>query len=445
MNRVLARRPRRTHRRGRARHGPRRPSEGGAAARPALRSRPVDAPALHHRRHDRQQRVRQPRAGLRPDVRQRPGAPTCSPRARSSYRRRRHGCAAARTVPTLCSTTCDGRGPPSRDGTHGVRPVRTTGQRVRRRSTCCPSGSTSRSSSSGPRARSRSSRRRPCASSTDPAHRVLVAIGFDDIVKAGEAAPTVEDVRPDRVRGHRRRGWSTSCARVEVQAAVPPLPRGAAWLFVEIAGDDADGGARPRPLARRCRPRVSSRSSSTTRRRQARLWRIREDGAGLAGRAPSGQPAWPGWEDAAVPPEMLGSYLARFDELVTEHGLTSAPVRALRRRLHARAARLPARQSDGLPRLRRFLDRRRGPGRRVRRLALGRARRRPRAQRAAAPDVLRRRHRASSARSSTSSTPTTCSTPVCSSTPTRSTPTSASRGVARRTASSWPSPTRRRR
>ena len=46
---------------------------------------------------------------------------------------------------------------------------------------------------------------------------------------------------------------------------------------------------------------------------QARLWRIREDGAGLAGRAPSGRPAWPGWEDAAVPPARLGEYLAGLD------------------------------------------------------------------------------------------------------------------------------------
>ena len=32
------------------------------------------------------------------------------------------------------------------------------------------------------------------------------------------------------------------------------------------------------------------------------IWRIREDGAGLGGRTPDNQPAWPGWEDAAVPP-----------------------------------------------------------------------------------------------------------------------------------------------
>ena len=51
------------------------------------------------------------------------------------------------------------------------------------------------------------------------------------------------------------------------------------------------------------------------------LWRIREDGAGLGGRTPSGAPAWPGWEDAAVPPEHLPAYLREFDALMREHRL----------------------------------------------------------------------------------------------------------------------------
>ena len=55
------------------------------------------------------------------------------------------------------------------------------------------------------------------------------------------------------------------------------------------------------------------------------LWQIRADGAGLAGRAPSGRQAWPGWEDAAIPPERLGAYLRAFDDLLNTHGLTGIP------------------------------------------------------------------------------------------------------------------------
>ena len=55
------------------------------------------------------------------------------------------------------------------------------------------------------------------------------------------------------------------------------------------------------------------------------LWRIRADGAGLAGRTPDDRPAWPGWEDAAVPPDRLGAYLREFESLLVDAGLTGVP------------------------------------------------------------------------------------------------------------------------
>src|SRR5690606_26440896 len=54
--------------------------------------------------------------------------------------------------------------------------------------------------------------------------------------------------------------------------------------------------------------------------RMRALWRVREEGAGLTTRLPDGSEAWPGWEDAAVPPHRLGSYLRGFDRLLREHG-----------------------------------------------------------------------------------------------------------------------------
>ena len=49
------------------------------------------------------------------------------------------------------------------------------------------------------------------------------------------------------------------------------------------------------------------------------LWRIREDGAGIVTRSPDGDEAYPGWEDAAVPPEKFGAYLREFDALLARH------------------------------------------------------------------------------------------------------------------------------
>lgn len=153
--------------------------------------------------------------------------------------------------------------------------------------------------------------------------RVVVALGFDDIVAAGEAAPAVVAHGPTSCEGLDSRLVDVLRSR-RGDGAIPELPRGRAWLFVELAGDDrAEVLDRARVLASAGIGVDSVVVEDPAQ--QARLWRIREDGAGLAGRAPSGKPAWPGWEDAAVPPERLGSYLARFDELVTSYGMTSAP------------------------------------------------------------------------------------------------------------------------
>lgn len=158
---------------------------------------------------------------------------------------------------------------------------------------------------------------------TEPAHRVLVAIGFDSIVAAGAAAPAVVAHGPTACEGLDSRLLDVLRDR-RGPAAVPDLPRGAAWLLVEIAGDErADVLDRARELAG---AGLGTESRVVTDPVAAsRIWAVREDGAGLAGRAPSGRPAWAGWEDAAVPPSELGAYLERFDELVAEFGMTSAP------------------------------------------------------------------------------------------------------------------------
>ena len=118
---------------------------------------------------------------------------------------------------------------------------------------------------------------------------------------AADAVPGAPAAPPGRGRGHgrpagRRRPRAAGAAR-----PCPALPRGAGWLFVETAGDTE---AEARAAAERLIADAGAawtRWSSPAPRRGA-LWRIREDGAGLGGRTPAGAPAWPGWEDAAVPP-----------------------------------------------------------------------------------------------------------------------------------------------
>ncbi|GAA4259779.1 FAD-binding and (Fe-S)-binding domain-containing protein [Dietzia aurantiaca] len=153
--------------------------------------------------------------------------------------------------------------------------------------------------------------------------RVVVVLGFHDIVDAGYAAPRVVGFGPTACEGMDHRIVEVLRDR-RGPGSVPDLPDGRAWLFVEFSGDERDEVlARARDLA--AAGVGEAAMIVTDPDHQRRLWRIRADGAGLAGRAPSGAPAWPGWEDAAVPPERLGEYLRDFDELVAGYGMTSTP------------------------------------------------------------------------------------------------------------------------
>ncbi|MDO5501927.1 MAG: FAD-binding and (Fe-S)-binding domain-containing protein [Actinomycetia bacterium] len=156
----------------------------------------------------------------------------------------------------------------------------------------------------------------------DPAASVLVVLGFGSIGEAGDAVPEVLRWSPRACEGIDRRIVDVVRERFG-PLAVPELPAGASWLFIELAGENvadvADEGERL--VAELGVPgRVVTDELDATA-----LWRIREDGAGLSSTSPRGRPAHAGWEDAAVPPQRLGAYLRDFDDLLAEHDLTGLP------------------------------------------------------------------------------------------------------------------------
>ncbi len=155
---------------------------------------------------------------------------------------------------------------------------------------------------------------------TDEADRRLVVLGYPSMIDAADAVPALIAATA---------GQMIACEGLDARIvdlvrakgkAVPELPPGAGWLFVEVAGEGAGGLV----------PRVIAESSALGHRlvtdagEAAALWRIREDGAGLAALS-LGRPAYSGWEDAAVPPERLGAWLRDFDELLREHDLDGVP------------------------------------------------------------------------------------------------------------------------
>ena len=180
----------------------------------------------------------------------------------------------------------------------------------------------------------------------------LLVVGYADVVDAARDVPAILRHRPTAVEGvdevivetmRRRRGADS----------VAELPDGRAWLFIELDDDEAatpatdtgstattDTAAGSAAAASGLEARVAGLADELTRDghavealvvtdpvARADLWRVREDGAGLSSRLTDPETgrtieSWPGWEDAAVPPERLADYLAEFRELLTRHGLT---------------------------------------------------------------------------------------------------------------------------
>ncbi|MDQ4105059.1 MAG: 4Fe-4S dicluster domain-containing protein, partial [Actinomycetota bacterium] len=143
----------------------------------------------------------------------------------------------------------------------------------------------------------------------------LLVLGFPDAPAAADAAAGLLPYRPLTAEGMDATLIEALRARGQSVAA---LPAGAAWLLVEFGADHPDEAVAAARMvgAEAGRPHLVV----TDPGHRAALWRIREAGAGLATRLADGSQAWPGWEDATVPPDRLGDYLRGFGLLLAEHG-----------------------------------------------------------------------------------------------------------------------------
>jgi FAD/FMN-containing dehydrogenase/Fe-S oxidoreductase len=152
----------------------------------------------------------------------------------------------------------------------------------------------------------------------------LLTLGYDDVVEAAEDVPQILRFGPSAVEGMDEAIVATMRAR-RGAASVTGLPEGRAWLYVELEGDDqAVVNARAAELLEvlRAQGRLTGGRVVDSPAERRSLWRVREDGAGLAARLVDGGESWPGWEDAAVAPEDLAAYLRGFRKLLASHELT---------------------------------------------------------------------------------------------------------------------------
>ncbi|MCM0620783.1 FAD-binding and (Fe-S)-binding domain-containing protein [Nocardioides bruguierae] len=164
----------------------------------------------------------------------------------------------------------------------------------------------------------------------DRVTRRLLVFGYASMTEAADAVPALlraAGASTDAVGGRSTADHGlTACEGLDARIVdlvraggshVPDLPRGGGWLFVEFTDPSLESAlvAASDALGHRL---------VTDDAEAAALWRIREDGAGLAARSLERR-ALSGWEDAAVPPEKLGTWLREFDSLLEAHDLHGVP------------------------------------------------------------------------------------------------------------------------
>jgi FAD/FMN-containing dehydrogenase/Fe-S oxidoreductase len=164
-----------------------------------------------------------------------------------------------------------------------------------------------------------------------PVARVLLVLGFPDVLAAARAVPRVLDSVPEGLEGMDRFLVDNDFTRRAHRAVLDRLPAGNAWLLVEFGGESrAEAAARARDLVARWPdpigdPAVHPSSFLVEEpAAQSAVWQVREAAVGTTSRDPRLGDGWPGWEDAAVPPERLAGYLEGFYALLGLYGYSAA-------------------------------------------------------------------------------------------------------------------------
>ncbi|MBO0715245.1 MAG: 4Fe-4S dicluster domain-containing protein, partial [Acidimicrobiales bacterium] len=158
-----------------------------------------------------------------------------------------------------------------------------------------------------------------------PPERSLVVLGYPDIPSSGDDVEWLMGFDPVGLEFTSRHVVDNLRAKGFRSGGEQRLPEGEAWLLLEFGGETK---AEANQKAERLFGELEGRGRAPSHRLyenpedEAAVWDIRRQSAGTS-RLPvglGGDPGWPNWEDAAVPPGRLGPYLRDFTALLDRHG-----------------------------------------------------------------------------------------------------------------------------
>ena len=155
-----------------------------------------------------------------------------------------------------------------------------------------------------------------------PPARSMVVCGYPDVFHAADHAPEILECGPTGLEGLDDVLIGDLKALGKHTEDLDLLPRGGGWLLVEFGGETIEESDEK---AHECMRRLARERDAPEMKlydvqaKESRLWDVRESGLGATAFIPGEDDHWEGWEDAAVPPERLGSYLRGFRDLLARY------------------------------------------------------------------------------------------------------------------------------
>ncbi len=156
-----------------------------------------------------------------------------------------------------------------------------------------------------------------------PPKRSLLVLGYEGIDDAGDHVVEIMQHGPVGLEGMDNRLIDYMKLKHLHPHDLDILPDGKGWLLVEFGGeskDEADAKAHALMDDLKKHDNPPSMKLFDDQEEESRLWEVRESGLGATANVPGMHDTWPGWEDAAVPPEKLGGYLRDFRDLLNRYG-----------------------------------------------------------------------------------------------------------------------------
>jgi FAD/FMN-containing dehydrogenase/Fe-S oxidoreductase len=157
----------------------------------------------------------------------------------------------------------------------------------------------------------------------NPPARNLLVLGYPDIYQAGDHVSDILEYKPIALEGFNDRLLRDYKAKGLLMQEMKLMPPGKGWLFLEFGADTKEEAAdQAHSLMRHLKKLQNSPSIKLyeEKQQQKQIWEVREAALGGSSFVPSQKPAWPGWEDSAVPPDKMGAYLRDLDATFAQYG-----------------------------------------------------------------------------------------------------------------------------